>query len=73
MAARGCRLIVVDPAGGHWPTDLALPAAPWSALGLILPFQWLAVRLAEARGLRPEAMRYGSLSPELAIKTDRRP
>ncbi len=71
MAARGCRLIVAG--SGHWPAAPALPAAPWQALGMILPFQWLAVRLAEARGLRPEAMRYGSLSPELAIKTDQRP
>ncbi|HEX2885436.1 SIS domain-containing protein [Vineibacter terrae] len=70
MAARGCRLIVAG--SGHWPAASALPA-PWQALGMVLPFQWLAVRLAEARGLRPEAMRYGSLSPELAIKTDQRP
>jgi hypothetical protein len=44
-----------------------------SALGLILLFQWLAVALAEARGLRPEDMRYGSLSRELAIKTESAP
>lgn len=72
MERRGCRFMIVDPAGLHWPTRFALPAAPWSALGLILPFQWLAVMLAEARGLRPEVMRYGRLSGELAIKTDSR-
>jgi len=73
MAARGCRLIVVAPGGPHWLKDLSLPASPWRALGLILPFQWLAVLLAQARGLQPEVMRYGSLSAELAIKTDSRP
>ncbi len=73
MERRGCRLVIVDPAGSHWPARFALPSGPWGALGLILPFQWLAVMLAEGRGLRPEAMRYGSLSRELAIKTDARP
>lgn len=73
MERRGCRLVIVDSAGSHWPTRFVLPARPWSSLGLILPFQWLAVMLAEARGLRPEAMRYGSLTAELAIKTDPRP
>ena len=73
MERRGCRLVLVAPAGAHWPTRFALPDGPWGALGLILPFQWLAVVLAEGRGLRPEAMRYGSLSRELAIKTNARP
>jgi fructoselysine-6-P-deglycase FrlB-like protein len=73
MERRGCRLVIVDPGGSHWPMRFALPGRPWCALGLILPFQWLAVMLAEGRGLRPEAMRYGSLSRELAIKTDARP
>ncbi|HKU98892.1 MAG TPA: SIS domain-containing protein [Vineibacter sp.] len=73
MAAHGCRLIIADSAGQHWLRDLALPEAPWRALGLILPFQWLAVLLAQARGLRPDAMRYGSLSAALAIKMDDRP
>jgi len=72
MAGHGGRVVIVDPAGAHWPGGLALPA-PWSALGLLLPFQWLAVLLARARGLEPEAMRHGSLSGELAIKTDARP
>ncbi|MBK8687547.1 MAG: SIS domain-containing protein [Betaproteobacteria bacterium] len=73
MERRGCRMLIVDPAGAHWPPRFVLPDAPWSALGLILPFQWLAVALAEARGLRPEDMRYGSLSRELAIKTESAP
>ena len=49
-----------------------MPAPPWSALGLVLPFQWLAVLLAEARGLEPAVMRHGGLSRELAIKTNAR-
>ena len=69
MERRGCRLVIVDPAGMPWRADPALPASPWNALGLVLPFQWLAVLLAQARGLRPEAMRHGSLSRELDIKT----
>jgi fructoselysine-6-P-deglycase FrlB-like protein len=73
MQRRGCRVVVVDAAGAHWPSGLRLPEAPWSALGLLLPFQWLAVLLAQARGLEPETMRHGSLSRELAIKTDARP
>jgi len=73
MASHGCKLIVTGPSGHHWPQDLILPDTPWRALGVILPFQWLAVLLAQARGLRPEAMRYGSLSAALAIKTDNRP
>ncbi|WP_439572118.1 SIS domain-containing protein [Phreatobacter sp.] len=68
MARRGCRVIAVGPASmrgnvsGGWPVP-----------GLVLPFQWLAVRLAEARGLQPETMRHGGLSAELAIKMDARP
>jgi glucosamine--fructose-6-phosphate aminotransferase (isomerizing) len=69
MERRGCRLVIVDPARMPWRADAALPASPWNALGLVLPFQWLAVLLAEARGLRPETMRHGSLSRELDIKT----
>ncbi|WP_170182028.1 SIS domain-containing protein [Phreatobacter stygius] len=73
MARRGCRVLVMNPAGSPWLPGLALPATPWNALGLTLPFQWLAVALAEARGLKPEVMRHGALSAELAIKTDTRP
>jgi len=72
MARRNCRIEVIERPSALWPGD-SLPPSPWNALGLILPFQWLAVLLAEARGLRPEAMRHGSLSPELAIKTDPQP
>jgi len=69
MERRGCRLVTLDSARMPWPTSRALPASPWNALGLVLPFQWLAVLLGEARGLRPEAMRHGNLSRELDIKT----
>jgi len=76
MAKRGCRIEVVERSSALssalWPGE-SLPASPWNALGLILPFQWLGVLLAEARGLKPEAMRHGSLAPELAIKTDAEP
>lgn len=70
MRSHACRVIVVDPAGDHWPGGMVMPEGPWGALGLILPFQWLAVLLAEQRGFDPAAMRYGALSRELAIKTD---
>lgn len=73
MARRGCRVLVLNPAGSSWLPGVALPATPWGALGLTVPFQWLAVALAEARGLKPEVMRHGALSAELAIKTDARP
>lgn len=66
MGARGCRVIVVVVEATGLP-------APWTVLGLIVPFQWLAVRLAEDRGLVPQTMRHGALSAELAIKTDARP
>lgn len=69
MAAHGCRVVAIDAAD--------LPgmgaAARWAPPCLIIPFQWLAVRLAEARGLKPEGMRHGGLSAALAIKTDARP
>lgn len=73
MAARGCRIVVADAAGAHWPKGYGSLPAPWGVLGMVIPFQWLAVRLAEDRGLRPETMRHGALSTELAIKTDARP
>jgi fructoselysine-6-P-deglycase FrlB-like protein len=74
MAKRGCRVIVVDAANlpGMGVTGIR-KSAPWMPPLVILPFQWLAVRLAEARGLKPEAMRHGGLSAALAIKTDARP
>jgi glucosamine--fructose-6-phosphate aminotransferase (isomerizing) len=43
---------------------------PLDCLAAIVPFQWLAVALAVARGLEPEAMRYPGLSAALAIKTE---
>jgi fructoselysine-6-P-deglycase FrlB-like protein len=73
MQRRGCRVVVVDRASAVWAKGLSLPEAPWSALGFVLPFQWLAVLLAQALGRTPEAMRHGQLSGELAIKTDARP
>ena len=68
MVRHGCRVIPVAASGTDWPPGPAGPTAPWDAPALIIPFQWLAVALAEKRGLRPEAMRYGALSRELAIK-----
>lgn len=69
MAAHGCRVVAIDAAN--------LPGmgagSRWAPPSLIVPFQWLAVRLAEARGLKPEDMRHGGLSAALAIKTDARP
>lgn len=73
MERRDCRLLVVDPARTEWAASPAPIGAPWNTIGLVVLFQWLAVLLAEARGLKPEAMRHGGLSAELAIKTDARP
>ena len=73
MARHGCRVITVSPSGRDWPRVPAGPEAPWDTLALAIPFQWLAVALAEARGLRPEAMRYGALSRDLAIKVQHPP
>jgi glucosamine--fructose-6-phosphate aminotransferase (isomerizing) len=73
MARRGCRVVVVDAGGARAFAGMALPPTPWNAIGLMLPFQWLAVQLAEARGLDPEVMRHGSLSRELAIKVNAEP
>jgi len=50
-------------------TDLADCDVLWATL----PFQWLAVLLAEARGMRPEDMRYPDMSQRLGIKTGRVP
>jgi glucosamine--fructose-6-phosphate aminotransferase (isomerizing) len=73
MPRRDCRLLVVDAQCAR-PADVQSPiAAPWNTIGLIVLFQWLAVLLADARGLKPETMRHGGLSAELAIKTDARP
>jgi len=61
MRKRQVAVEVVDTVG-----DLA---SPWSLLAAILPFQWLAIGLAERRGMQPETMRYPGLSADLAIKT----
>jgi glucosamine--fructose-6-phosphate aminotransferase (isomerizing) len=68
MAQHGCRVVAVDSSGQSWPPHRAPLTSPWDVLGLTIPFQWLAVALAEARGLQPHAMRYGALSRDLGIK-----
>jgi glucosamine--fructose-6-phosphate aminotransferase (isomerizing) len=68
MERHGCRVQIVNAAGQGWPGRAPGLPVPWDSLALTVPFQWLAVALAEARGLRPEAMRYGALSRDLAIK-----
>jgi glucosamine--fructose-6-phosphate aminotransferase (isomerizing) len=62
MHARGVAIDLLDLADDLPP--------PWSILAGVTPFQWLAVRLAERRGMAPEAMRYPGLSADLAIKTN---
>jgi fructoselysine-6-P-deglycase FrlB-like protein len=69
MLRHGCRVEVVD-AGTCRRSDTS---TPWGAVGVILPFQWLAVTMAQQRGLVPETMRYGDLSAELAIKATAKP
>lgn len=39
-------------------------------LTAVLPFQWLAVRLAESRGMKPERMTYPQMSAMMGIKLD---
>ena len=73
MSRRGCRVVIVDAGGTGWPAGESLPVAPWNTIGLVLPFQWLAVLLAQARGLEPEVMRHGKLSRELDIKVNVEP
>jgi glucosamine--fructose-6-phosphate aminotransferase (isomerizing) len=71
MHRRGVRLGVLNLTGVASADDvwLAPPVAePWAPVAAVLPFQWLALRLAEARGLVPEAMRYPGLSADLHIK-----
>jgi fructoselysine-6-P-deglycase FrlB-like protein len=60
MRKRGIEIEILPPASGM--------DTPWTPLAAILPFQWLAVRLAERRSMSPEAMRYPGLSADLAIK-----
>jgi fructoselysine-6-P-deglycase FrlB-like protein len=61
MGRRGATVQVLACAGALAP--------PWSALAAVLPFQFLAVLLAQARGRDPDAMRYPGLSADLGIKT----
>jgi len=74
MAPRGGRLAVLNVTGSPGAADWAaarftLPGA-WAVLAALLPLQWLAVALAEARGLVPHVMRYPGLSADLAIRLD---
>lgn len=72
MASRGVRIRILNlagPAGDYdWCGGIAWPASPFDLAAAIIPFQWLAVALAERRGMAPEAMRYPGLSADLAIK-----
>jgi fructoselysine-6-P-deglycase FrlB-like protein len=60
MSRRGASIEIMDFVG-------LLPKL-WTPLAALLPFQWLAVLLAQARGMQPELMRYPGLSADLAIK-----
>jgi glucosamine--fructose-6-phosphate aminotransferase (isomerizing) len=71
MAARGCRIEVASPGDPAW--DPAELGAGFRWFGPALILQWLAVLLAERRGLRPEEMRHGALSAALAIKLGTEP
>jgi fructoselysine-6-P-deglycase FrlB-like protein len=73
MARHSCRVEVVV-ADRFVPSEFhSQMETPWREAGLVVPFQWLAVMMAEARGLTPETMRYGALSTHLAIKNNTRP
>ncbi len=73
LAGLGITGRILDLAGtapAAWRLDLAAPASGELDLALaIVPFQWLATTLAEARGMRPEDMRYPDMSRRLRIKT----
>jgi fructoselysine-6-P-deglycase FrlB-like protein len=72
MAARSVAIRILDLTGAgtgfDWCEGLHWPAAPHDLAAAILPFQWLAVALAERRAMAPEAMRYPGLSAALSIK-----
>ena len=71
MRRRGVRLGVLNLTGVAGAEDVWLAPAvhrAWAPVAAVLPFQWLALLLAEARGLAPEAMRYPGLSADLHIK-----
>jgi fructoselysine-6-P-deglycase FrlB-like protein len=71
MHRRGVAVRVINLTGRAGSVDAWLAPAPptdWATVAAILPFQWLATGLAEARGLVPEEMRYPGLSADLNIK-----
>lgn len=73
LAGLGITARILDLAGAA-PAEhrLALAAPGFGEIDLAFataPFQWLAVALAEARGMQPEAMRYPDMSQRLDIKT----
>jgi glucosamine--fructose-6-phosphate aminotransferase (isomerizing) len=72
MAGRGVGIRILNLTGRatafDWCEGVAWPAAPFDLAAAIIPFQWLAVALAERRGMAPEAMRYPGLSADLSIK-----
>jgi fructoselysine-6-P-deglycase FrlB-like protein len=72
MRARHVDLRILNATGVatpfDWPIAGVWQAAPLDVLDAVVPFQWLAVRLALRRGMVPEAMRYPGLSKALAIK-----
>jgi glucosamine--fructose-6-phosphate aminotransferase (isomerizing) len=72
MARHDCRVEIVTP-HSFFAVDGGQPERQWRQACLVVPFQWLAVMVAEAGGLTPETMRYGALSAELAIKNNARP
>jgi fructoselysine-6-P-deglycase FrlB-like protein len=73
MAERGVAIRILNlggrpPTRHDWCPGIAWPGAPFDLLAAIIPFQWLAVSLAERRGMAPALMRYPGLSAALAIK-----
>jgi fructoselysine-6-P-deglycase FrlB-like protein len=73
MAQRDVRVLVLNmtdtPSRWDWLQVDSAGYVPMDTLAAIVPFQWLAVHLALARGMVPEAMRYPGLSAALAIKS----
>jgi fructoselysine-6-P-deglycase FrlB-like protein len=73
MARHSCRVEIVAADSLVAREFHAQMETPWREAALVVPFQWLAVMMAEVRGLTPETMRYGALSAELALKNNARP
>lgn len=73
MAERGVKVVLLNLTGASTPFDwLQIDAEAVQPLDTILasiPFQRLAVDLAQRRSMIPEAMTYPGLSKALAIKT----